>query len=134
MSTTISALDDRQELLDLLPHQGSWSEKDYLWLTDSTRRLVEFTDGYIEKLTMPTYMHQATLRFLFLALTTFLTPRGGEALFAALRMRIRAGKFREPDVLAVKSAKDPRRGNRYWTGADLVMEVVSPDDPKRDLV
>ena len=22
----------------------------------------------------------------------------------------------------------------YWTGADLVIEVVSPDDPQRDLV
>ena len=27
---------------------------------------------------------------------------------------------------------DPRRGNDFWTGADLVVEVVSPDDPSRD--
>jgi Uma2 family endonuclease len=134
MATTVSTPDDRQELLDLLPHQGSWSEKDYLWLTDSTRRLVEFTDGYIEKLPMPTDKHHTILSLLFLALTTFLTPLGGEVFFAGIRMRIRAGKFREPDVLALKSAKDPRRGNRYWSGADLVMEVVSPDDPERDLV
>jgi Uma2 family endonuclease len=32
------------------------------------------------------------------------------------------------------SANDTRRSNRFWTGADLVLEVVSPDDPKRDLV
>jgi hypothetical protein len=32
------------------------------------------------------------------------------------------------------SAADPRRQNAYWTGADLVIEVVSPDDPQRDLV
>ena len=29
-------------------------------------------------------------------------------------------------------AGDPRRQNDYWRGADLVMEVVSPDDPERD--
>ena len=29
-------------------------------------------------------------------------------------------------------ANDPRRGNDFWTGADLVIEVVSPDDPSRD--
>ena len=37
-------------------------------------------------------------------------------------------------MLAVKSATDPRRRNRFWTGADLVMEIVSKDNPERDLV
>ena len=32
------------------------------------------------------------------------------------------------------TARTPRRQNRYWLGADLVAEVVSPDDPDRDLV
>jgi hypothetical protein len=36
--------------------------------------------------------------------------------------------------LLLLSATDPRRGNRHWTGADLVLEVVSPDDPQRDLM
>jgi len=34
----------------------------------------------------------------------------------------------------VLDTHDPRAQNRYWTGADLVMEVVSPDAPERDLV
>ena len=29
---------------------------------------------------------------------------------------------------------DDRRGKKFWRGADLVMEVVSEDDPERDLV
>jgi Uma2 family endonuclease len=29
---------------------------------------------------------------------------------------------------------DPRRQNRFWLGADLVVEVVSPDKPERDLI
>ena len=32
------------------------------------------------------------------------------------------------------SAADPRRGNRFWLGADLALEVVSADKPERDLV
>ena len=54
-------------------------------------------------------------------------------MFAALRMRIRAGKFREPDLLLLLDRSDPRYQDRYWLGADLMVEVVSPDDPERDL-
>ena len=43
-------------------------------------------------------------------------------------------QHREPDLLLVRDAGDPRRHDRYWLGADLVAEVVSPDRPERDLV
>jgi Uma2 family endonuclease len=45
---------------------------------------------------------------------------------------VRKGKYREPDLLLVRDANDPRRQNRYWLGADLVIEIVSPDKPTRD--
>jgi Uma2 family endonuclease len=67
-----------------------------------------------------------------LQLLAFVQPRGGKVLYAPLRLRIREGQFREPDLLLVLDANDPRRHNRYWLGADLVVEVVSPDDPERD--
>ena len=123
-----------EELLDILDRQGSWTEREYLALTDHTNRLVEFTDGFLEPLPMPTDYHQAILKFLLYKFDGFLSPLGGTVQFAALRLRIRKGKFREPDLLMLLSAADPRRQNRYWTGADLVVEVVSPDKPQRDLV
>ena len=43
-------------------------------------------------------------------------------------------KFREPDLLLVRDAQDARSGDRFWTGADAVVEIVSPDRPERDLV
>ena len=43
-------------------------------------------------------------------------------------------KFREPDAVFMLASRAERRGNKYWQGADLVMEVVSEDDPERDLV
>jgi Uma2 family endonuclease len=123
------------EVALLFPAQGEWSEDDYLWLTDHTRRLAEFTDGHIEVLPMPTDAHQCMVLFLYRALYAFLAARGsGVVLVAPLRLRLRTGRYREPDVLLLLSASDVRRGHRYWTGADLVLEVVSPDDPKRDLV
>src|SRR6516162_9645057 len=124
----------KELLLELLPDQGSWTDEEYLWLTDHTNRLVEFSDGYVEVLPMPTDKHQSVLEFLFLAFHAFVSPLGGKAHVAALRLRLRSGRFREPDVLLVLDAKDPRRQNRFWTGADLVVEVVSEDDPERDLV
>ena len=114
--------------------QGFWTEAQYLKLTNDCNRLIEFTDGRIEILPTPTKRHQAILRFLFLAAHSFVRGIGGDAFFAPLRLRIRDGKFREPDLLLVADVDDPRAQDDYWRGADLVMEVVSPDDPERDLV
>ena len=120
-------------VLSLAPLQGRWTAEQYLLLTDQTNRLIEFTDGAIEMLPMPTERHQAILELLFLAFRAFIERHGGKVRFAPLRLQIRADKFREPDILLVRDTDDPRRQNRYWLGADLVVEIVSPDNPDRDI-
>ncbi len=123
------------EVAPLLPERGDWSEEDYLWLTNHTNRLVEFSDGYIEVLPMPTDEHQRILLFLYRMLYDFIAAyTSGIVLVAPLRLRLKSGKYREPDVIVLLSQADSRRENQYWNGADLVMEIVSPDDPDRDLV
>lgn len=118
-----------------MPIQAEWSEDDYLKLTAYTRRLLEFRDGHIEVLPMPTDEHQRIVLFLYRTVYAFLAARtDGIVLVAPLRLRLHTGRYREPDLLVLLSAKDKRRGNQFWTGADLVLEVVSPDDPQRDLV
>jgi Uma2 family endonuclease len=124
----------RNLVFKLLPDQGHWSEEKYLSLTDHTTRLVEFTDGYLEPLPMPTDKHQCLMEFMFLAFVAYLEPRGGKVHVSGLRLRVRPGKIREPDLVVLLNAKDPRRENRFWTGADLALEVVSKDKPERDLV
>ena len=119
---------------EVLPRQGRWAEDAYLWLTDRTKRLIELTDGNIEVLPVPTDEHQSLVAFLYEAFSAFVRERGGKALFAPLRLRVGEGKFREPDLLIVGDARDPRRRSRFWLGADIVVEVVSPDQPERDLV
>jgi Uma2 family endonuclease len=135
LTTTSPTAQEWKDLLEeLLPSQGNWSEEEYLVLTGQCNRLVEFTDGFLEVLPMPTDKHQSVLKFLFLAFYGFAEPRGGTVQFAPLRMQIRPGKFREPDLLLLLSAADSRRQNRFWLGADLALEVVSEEKPERDLV
>jgi len=132
-TTELPSAQEWKDLLEqILPPQGEWSEEEYLVLTDHRNRLVEFTDGFLEILPMPTDKHQGILGFLYLAFLGFIDPRGGKVRFSPLRLRIRPGKFREPDLLL--SAADPRRQNRFWLGADLALEVVSEEKPERDLV
>ena len=123
-------------LADAMPSQGCWSDEHYLWLTDHTRRLLELTDGRVEVLPIPTERHQIILLFLYRLFYAHLQepPRDGVVVTSGLRMRVREGKFREPDLLLLRDRSDSRRRNRFWLGADLVAEIVSPDDPARDLV
>jgi Uma2 family endonuclease len=120
--------------IDLLPLQGLWTEEQYLRLTDQTHRFIEFTEGYVEVLPMPTRKHQAISRFLFLALLAFVQRLGGTVFYAPLRVRVAPGRFREPDLVLLLDVNDPRNQNAFWLGADLVVEIVSPDHAERDTV
>jgi Uma2 family endonuclease len=120
--------------IDLAPLQGLWPVEMYLKLTEQTSQLIEFTDGEVEILPMPTKYHQAMSLLLLLKFLAWVRPNGGVVFYAPLRLQIRPGKFREPDLLLLRDANDPRNQDAFWLGADLVVEIVSPDDPERDTV
>ncbi len=120
------------DIARLFPDQGDWSEADYLAL--DTNHLIEYSHGNIEVLPMPSDRHQAIVGSLFGSLSELARSVGGVNRVAPLRIRLWPGKIREPDLLFLASASDPRRQNQFWSGADLVVEVVSPDDPERDLM
>jgi Uma2 family endonuclease len=119
--------------LDLLPLQGLWTEEQYLKLTNQTNHLIEFSDGEIEVLPMPTRRHQVILLLLYELFKAVLQAQGGKVLVAPLRMQVRPGKFREPDLLMLLQGDDPRNQDAFWLGADIVVEIVSPDRPERDI-
>jgi hypothetical protein len=50
-------------------------------------------------------------------------------MFMGLRVRVRRGKIREPDIAFLHKDNFHARHNRVWDGANLVMEVMK-DDPK----
>lgn len=107
---TTSPQEYRRVVLELLPGQGDLSEEDYLWLTDHARRPIELADGAIEVLPTPTRTQQLLLKFLLRLFEEVVEPAGGIVLFAPLRLRLRAAKFREPDLLLLLDATDPRNG------------------------
>ena len=119
-------------VLDLGALQGLWTAEQYLKLTDQTNRLIEFADGSVEVLPMPTRTHQVILALLYELFVGFIRPRGGKVLFAPLRLQVRPSTYREPDLLLLLDANDPRNQNAFWLGADLVVEIVSPDHMERD--
>ena len=131
--STIESIDLTQpepawDIALLFPAQGYWTEEEYLDLTESAEQIVEFTDGHIEVLPMPTTLHQRILVFLLDALRGFVNPRKlGEVLPSGLYVRLRSGKFRGPDVVFMRTENKARIRNEYWEGADLAIEIVSPD-------
>lgn len=120
------------DIAKLFPAQGSWSEEEYLALPGN--RLVEFSHGLVEVLSMPSYAHQLVVAWLYELLKAFVArEKLGRVIFAPMRVRLWSGKYREPDIVFMLAANRYRIQQQYWEGADLVMEVVSPDDPMRDL-
>ncbi|HET6250122.1 MAG TPA: Uma2 family endonuclease [Tepidisphaeraceae bacterium] len=118
------------DIARLFPLQGYWDEGDYLAL--GTNHLVEFTDGRIEVLAMPKPAHQRIVLYLCDEIRAFVRPEKlGEALIAPMPVRLRARKYREPDVMFMLAKHAKRKSADYWKGADLVMEVVSDDDESR---
>jgi Uma2 family endonuclease len=131
LDTPRETLEPAWEVAHLFPPQGSWSEEEYLALPG--KRLIELDEGRIEVLDMPTELHQFLVAFLYRALLAFVSERHlGTVLFAPLPLKLWEGKIREPDILFMRREHAAQRHATYWQGADLVMEVVSPDNPKRD--
>jgi len=103
----------------------------YLELTRNNRRQVEFTDGCIEMLALPAKKHQKLVWWLARQVEAAVGGRG-ELVTAPYKLRVRAGKYREPDLLTILPDSVHEALDDYATGADLVFEVVSPKDPSRD--
>jgi len=120
------------ELAPLFPAQGEWTEGDYLALAPDRR--VELSDARVEVLPVVTQGHQDASLCFYRALYAFADANGlGKTTVAPMRVRLWPGKIREPDVVFMLAENAHKVGDRYWDGADLAVEVVSEDDPERDL-
>ncbi len=120
------------DIARLFPLQGHWTVDEYLSLNGNY--LTEYSDGHLEVLTMPTELHQLIVAYLYSVLAAFVQKtQAGKARFAPLRVQLYPGKFREPDIVFMLARNAAKRHNQFWDGADLVMEVVSDDDRRRDL-
>src|SRR5216683_2991550 len=118
------------EIAYLFPAQGTWTEEDYFNLDGVWEGFprVELSDGRLEVLPMPTQLHQIIILVLLRLLDEFTAKHApGLVLPPGMRMKLKSGQFREPDLVYMKAENAHRRLEKYWIGADLVMEVVSGD-------
>ncbi len=123
------------ELARLFPNQGDWSVAEYLGL--DTNHLIEYVNGYLEFLPMPTLSHQDILAYLYEMLKSFVISASlGKVYFAPLRVQTGPREYREPDIVFLASDRLQRTTGDYPVGADLAVEIVSggPEDRARDLV
>jgi Uma2 family endonuclease len=126
----------RQELLDALwgadsPPQPMSYEAFLAWASEGMH--AEWVDGRVVEMSPASRKHQQLVGLLYQLLANFVSLHGlGEALMAPFQMKL-AQSGREPDLLFVSSDNLARLGNTYLDGpADLVVEVISPDNPGRD--
>ncbi|REJ93511.1 MAG: Uma2 family endonuclease [Planctomycetota bacterium] len=116
------------EIAHLYPLQGHWSEQAYFGL--ETKRRIEYADGCLEFLPMPTRSHERIVKFLFRLLDEFALRTGrGEAFFAGIRVRTIDRFYRLPDLLFITS--DRPQEEQFAHGADLAIEVVSEGEENR---
>ena len=110
-----------------------WTEKEYLAL--ETNHLIEFVNGALEILPMPDFLHQSIARKLanlFEAYSESAKP--GFVVCAPFRMKVAGRKYREPDVIYLFNEHAGKFANEFWTGADIAVEIVSPEGEKRDWI
>ena len=120
------------EIARLFPAQGDWTEDEYFAL--DSNHFVEYSDGRLEFLPMPTIFHQLILQYLFKRLETFVIANElGIVIISGYKVRLRARKYREPDILFIKEAHRSGIKKQYCEKADLVIEVVSEKNGQHDI-
>ena len=122
------------EIATLFPPQGDWTIDDYLALDARTNHLIEYSEGRIEILKMPSIYHQIIAKLLYRLLDAYIFERNlGEVFFAPTKIKLWEGKIREPDVFFVSHENYAKRTKQWFEAINLAIEIISPDDPSRDL-
>jgi Uma2 family endonuclease len=115
----------------LYPSQGRWTREQYLAL--DTNQLVEFVEGRLEFLPVPTFFHQDIVAHIYHLLYDLVRRQNlGRVYFAPLRVRTLPERIREPDISVILGPRrtDPRA--QPVPRIDLAVEVVSPTGEQRD--
>ncbi|PWU17251.1 MAG: hypothetical protein C5B50_11705 [Verrucomicrobia bacterium] len=72
-------------------------------------------------------------RFVYQAERWLAETKNGEILFAPHPIRLRPGKYREPDAMIWRSEHKDRMGERESGPPDVVVEIISPGNEPHDI-
>nr|QMS47856.1 hypothetical protein WG33_0054 [uncultured bacterium] len=121
-----------KELLFDTLGSAQWTEGEYLAYAHRFARLVEFADGTVVFLDMPTPNHQRVVLALYDCLQPWANAHGAEVLVAPMPVRLGPGRFREPDVMLYTAARRHDIQPQFGGPPDLVVEVLSPGTTRLD--
>jgi Uma2 family endonuclease len=134
MTTVLGVPQISQTLLEDLDRVGRkyprWTTEAYFELNGAY--LVEYTNGRLEILPMPTMEHQVILARLYDAIRAA-AEAGGRVLTAGARVKVADDTFREPDVLYMSPADRAFAHKEYTERVSLVAEILSESNRDHDL-
>lgn len=122
------------DLSRLVFRTEGFTEEDYMTLDGNY--FVEYIDGCLQILPMPDAIHQILTTILFNMFSAWRSAHDpdGRVLLAPFKIKLRDGQYREPDVCYMRGENAARRTRKFWTRADLVVEVLSDSNRDHDLV
>lgn len=98
----------------------------------------ELVDGRLEEEEMPTWLHEAIVRWLVRTLDCWAAPLGGQVFGSEAKLRVSAHRGRKPDACMSLSGRPlpARNGSSTSRPPSVVIEVLSPRprDIRRDIV
>jgi Uma2 family endonuclease len=119
--------------IDEMPPQPMTVE-DWAALPEDTEG--ELVDGRLVEEEMPDAIHETVVVELVAKLLAWAKPRDGRVYGSELKIKIRPGRGRKPDLSLFLAGRRPQARGAVSTPADALIEVVSPTprDGRRDRV
>ena len=118
---------------DLAPLNGLWTQAQYLRMTQHARLLLEFTDGCIEVLSMPTDGTRRSPGFFSWRCCRSSATSAARCAMRRCACAFATASFGNPTCCWFAMRTTAAAERISGVAPTLVMEVVSPDDPDRDL-
>jgi Uma2 family endonuclease len=96
----------------------------------------ELVDGRLVEEEMPDAIHETIVMELALRISAWAKPRDGRVYGSELKIKIRPGRGRKPDLSLFLAGRRPQARGAVSGPADALIEVVSPTprDGRRDRV
>jgi Uma2 family endonuclease len=110
----------------LYREQGYWNEVAYLAL--ETNLLIEYRDGMLEFLPMPTRAHLTVVWLFTPLIDAWIRKHGGHVFEPPMRLRLAPEPYRKPHLMVVLHPGTYTVSESFLTRTDVVMEVVSESE------